>query len=219
MRIGVDFDNTIAGYDKVFLGLARDAGLIAGPLPGGKRALRDRVRRLVGGEVKWQELQAKAYGPGMGEAELMPGFRRFLNRCRDLGEPVFIVSHKSLYANHDSDGVDLRRAALAWMEAKDLFADDGSRLEARQVFFEDTRHDKLDRITGLRLSHFIDDLEEVFDEPLFPKDVAAILYAPHGDTAAPARSGAGRYRRFASWDQITEHLLDRHDRAPGRPRA
>ncbi len=36
MRIGVDFDNTIAGYDEVFAGLALEAGLVGHAPRGGK---------------------------------------------------------------------------------------------------------------------------------------------------------------------------------------
>ncbi len=207
MRIGVDFDNTIAGYDRLFAGLAVEARLFDEPPPGGKRGLRDELRRCPGGEVAWQKLQASAYGPRMIEAELMPGAARFLRACRQRGDAVFIVSHKTRYAARGGEGCDLRAAALAWMEAQGFFEDEGFGLEPGCVFFEGTRGEKLGRIARLRVSHFIDDLEELFAEPGFPEGIEAILYAPHGAPAPAAGPGPARYAAFAGWDQITEHLL------------
>lgn len=211
MRIGIDFDNTIAGYDKVFVALALEEGLIPEPLSGGKRAVREGLRGAGGGEVEWRKLQATAYGPRMAEAELTPGLSRFLIQCRRRGAALFIVSHKTRFANHGGERFDLREAALSWMVAKGFFTVEGFGLAPEQVFFEGTRAEKLARIADLGLSHFIDDLEEVLNEPAFPDGAEAILYAPHLARALPAQSPSGRYTPFADWDQITEHLFGARD--------
>jgi hypothetical protein len=203
MRIGVDFDNTIAGYDRVFATLAVEAGHFERPPAGGKRAVRDAVRRGPGGDVAWQKLQALAYGRRMIEAELIPGVARFFAACRERGLPVHIVSHKSQFAPYDPCRADLRRAALGWMEANGFFDPDGFCLEPEDVYFEPTRGDKVKRIGALGVSHFIDDLEEVFNEPAFPSGVEAILFQP-GD-AAPRPSAV--CTPFPCWGEITEHVL------------
>jgi hypothetical protein len=207
MRIGVDFDNTIAGYDAVFARLAAERGLVLDTPIGGKRALRDRLRRCAGGERAWQGLQAKAYGESMSEAELMPGVTRFLGRCRERGVSLFIVSHKTRYAARGDDRLDLREAAHAWMEVRGFFDPSGFDIARHHVFFEDTRRDKLDRIADLGVSLFVDDLEEVFEEPAFPAAVEAILYDPDEPAGRAPRTAPARYARFGSWDQITEHVL------------
>ena len=203
MRIGVDFDNTIAGYDRVFTTLALEAGLLEEAPAGGKRGVRDVLRRRPGGDQAWQKLQAEAYGARMAEAELIPGVADFFFACRARRVPVHIVSHKTRYARYDLGGVDLRRAALEWMEAKGFFAADGFGLQPGQVFFEPSRGTKLCRIAALGVSHFVDDLEEVFNEGAFPADVEAILYLPNAKTARRS----ARYTSFADWGAITEHCL------------
>ena len=207
MRIGVDFDNTIAGYDAVFTRLAAERGLVLDARFCSKRALRDHLRRFSGGERAWQGLQAKAYGERMIEAELMPGVTRFLGRCRERGVSLFIVSHKTRYAARGGDRLDLRDAAYAWMEVRGFFDHSGFDIAPHHVFFEDTRHDKLDRIAELGVSRFVDDLEEVFEEPTFPAGVEAILYAPDEPARCALQTAPARYARFGSWDQITEHVL------------
>lgn len=73
MRIGVDFDNTLACYDALFAGLAREEGLLTHTPPGGKRRVRDAVRKLPDGELAWRRLQGLAYGRHMARATLVSG--------------------------------------------------------------------------------------------------------------------------------------------------
>ena len=56
MLIGLDFDNTIVRYDRLFHRLRRERGLIPDHLPVSKRAIRDHLR-ASGREEEWTELQ------------------------------------------------------------------------------------------------------------------------------------------------------------------
>jgi hypothetical protein len=206
MRIGIDFDNTIAGYDRLFARLAVEAGVLAGSQGGGKRAVRDAVRQSAEGDVAWQRLQAQAYGARMAEAELIDGVADFLHACRAQGIQTFVVSHKTRHAGYDPLQIDLHQAALAWMEAQNFFSDGGFGLRRDHVFFEATRAAKIARIRALGLSHFIDDLEEVFAEPAFPPGVAAILFDPAGPPGAAAALPA---LRLTHWHEIHQHVFQR----------
>ncbi len=84
LRIGIDFDNTIAGYDDVFSRAARDEGLVPADFIGTKQQVREAVRRLDDGELKWQRLQGLVYGTRMAEAVMFDGVGSFLRRCRRL---------------------------------------------------------------------------------------------------------------------------------------
>jgi hypothetical protein len=200
MRIGLDFDNTIAGYDGIFAALAEERGLF-GQAPVGKKRLRDCLRRSDGGEKAWRELQSAVYGARMGGAELIDGVGEFLAACRRRGDEVHIVSHKTRYAHHASDGTDLRAAALSWMTGKGFFGADGFGLEHSDVSFHDSREEKVSRIAALDVGCFVDDLEEVFAEPAFPASVKRILFDPShcGDRS----DGLTRCR---SWWEIKEHV-------------
>jgi len=181
LRIGTDFDNTLIDYDRVFLGAARERGLVAGDFRGSKREVRDAIRLLPDGELAWQRLQGHVYGAGIGGAVMFDGADLFLRRCRALGLDVFVVSHKTRYGHLDPARVDLREAALGWMEAHGFFDVDGFGLRRENVFFEETRSAKLARIATLDCTHFIDDLEEVFADPEFPAGVRRILFAAESD--------------------------------------
>jgi hypothetical protein len=166
--------------------------------------VRDAIRaRNAEGDIAWQRLQAIAYGRRMVEAEMIAGAADFLAACRTRDVPVRIVSHKTRHAPYDPDRVDLRLAAINWMQSKGFFDVAGFGLAPGQVYFEGTRRDKVERIRELGCTHFIDDLEEVFAEPGFPREVRAILFDP----AASAAPRSGICMPLGAWCEITEYVL------------
>src|SRR3954462_371888 len=160
MRIGIDFDNTLIGYDEVFRAAARERCLLGPEFGGNKQALRDAIRLLPDGEPTWQRLQGQVYGKGIRGAAMCEGADAFLRRCRAAGNAVFVVSHKTEFGHHDPDRVNLREAALGWMETRGFFAPEIYAIPRENVFFESSRAEKLERIAALRCTCFIDDLEE-----------------------------------------------------------
>lgn len=176
MVIGTDFDNTLAAYDDLLHTLACANDWIPQATPQNKKAVRDALRRQPNGEDKWQQLQAQAYGTEMKRAGLFEGVAGFVARCRAHVAPLYIVSHKTRHAAWN--GADLHKAAWAWMEQHRFFDEDGLALPRDHVFFEPTRADKLARIARLGCTHFIDDLDETFNEAAFPGTVERILFDP-----------------------------------------
>ncbi|MBI3252239.1 MAG: hypothetical protein HYZ52_02820 [Candidatus Omnitrophica bacterium] len=203
LRIGIDFDNTIASYDELIHRVALERNLIdAGEAPN-KRTVRDRIRQRENGEVEWQMLQGIVYGPRMGEALPIHGVREFFNRCRKSGAQTFIVSHKTEYANFDPTQTPLRKAALAWMETKGFFLADGLDLSRADVYFEATRQEKIGRIQQLGCTHFVDDLEEVFREDGFPEPTMKVLFAPQ-----PPPSPLAGLAVASTWDEVARLVFD-----------
>ncbi len=203
MLIGLDFDNTIAGYDRVF----RDAAVAAG-FPGAARAttkkqVRDLVRLSPEADIAWQRLQAEVYARRMAEADLIEGVAEFLAECQRRDWDIAIISHKTETAPYDPDRINLRHAALAWMEVQGFFADSGFGLKRTNVHFCTTRTEKVARIGALRCAAFVDDLEEVFAEPDFPAGVERYLYHP----GKPLPSGA--FLAFSDWNSLGRHLFHR----------
>jgi len=200
--VGVDFDNTIADYDELMYAIALERRLIRADIAKNKKLIRDAIRALPDGETQWRSVQVMAYGPRMHEARLIEGVREFFSECRRRSIPVYIVSHKTEYANFGEASVNLREAAAAWLERHGFFAPGELGLARTGVFFESTRAEKIDRIKALRATHFIDDLEETFHESEFPRDVQKILLAVRGRPTDIAGAVS-----FATWGQIHEYLL------------
>ncbi|MBI1983210.1 MAG: phosphotransferase [Acidobacteria bacterium] len=129
------------------------------------------------------------------------GVKGFFLTCKQRGIPVRIISHKTTYPNLGESPVNLRSAAMVWLEQQGFFARDGLGVARTHVYFESSRAEKIARIERLGVTHFIDDLEETFSEPAFPGHVEKILYS----TDPPVRTGA--ITRLGSWAQIREYLL------------
>lgn len=204
MRIGVDFDNTIAGYDRLFEALAAEAGLLPAGSVRGKTAVRDALRAQPEGETAWRRLQALAYGPRIAEAELLPGVEEFFRACRERGVRVRVVSHKTRLAAGGDGQTDLRQCAREFLRRHGAFAPAGWGLNEADVFFEPTREAKAARIRELGCTHFVDDLPEVFQHPDFPPACQRLLFDPAGAAAEAHLPGA---RRFVDWRGVLEYVF------------
>lgn len=195
MRIGIDFDNTIACYDRLFHQLAAERGLIDGSTPATKTAVRDELRHH-GHEEAWTALQGEAYGQRINEATPFPGVAKFIGQCLRAGHRVNVVSHRTLQP-FAGPPCDLHAAARGWLRQHGLLgreAGSGVALCDDDVFFELTKADKLSRIADLRCDCFIDDLPEFLSDADFPGDVDRLLFDPHD-----RHEGSGVYRRFQAW--------------------
>jgi hypothetical protein len=198
LAIGLDLDNTLICYDEAFRAVALERGLIPEGFAGGKQKLCAHLQTLPQGETQWQKLQGYVYGAGISSAQLFDGVLAFLARTRSLGAEVFIASHKTQFGHFDETRVDLRRAALGFLKKAKVF----DYLQESQVFFGATRAEKIARIAERRCDVFIDDLEEIFADPAFPRPIRKLLFAPaHPDIK-------GNWEICANWAQIEQKVFD-----------
>ncbi|HEV8022116.1 MAG TPA: hypothetical protein VGP41_12670 [Candidatus Lustribacter sp.] len=203
MRIGLDLDNTLINYDRLFFEVATARGLIPAGFTGTKRDIRDHVRLLPGvdGEIEWQRLQAEVYGPAIAGATAADGALDFIARARARGAELTIVSHKTEFSNLGTERVSLRAAARGWLLAAGMLGADA--VPESNLYFEDTREAKIARIVALRCTHFIDDLEEVFDDPAFPPHVQRLLFS----TSAEVPDSGRAYASYGSFKEIADALI------------
>ncbi|MCY2987793.1 MAG: haloacid dehalogenase-like hydrolase [Planctomycetota bacterium] len=202
MLIGVDFDNTLVCYDRLFHQLALELALIPATLPADKESVRDYLR-AAGHEDQWTELQGLAYGLRIGEAVQFPGAGEFFRGCHEQGIPVCVVSHKTRLPVRGPQ-VDLQQAARGWLAGQGFHDPEGIGLPIEQVFFAETKVGKLRRIAAQRCTHFIDDLPEFLREPDFPQGVERLLFDPQARHA-----GKVPFLCLSSWDLLHERLLFR----------
>ena len=197
MRIGIDFDNTIACYDSLFHKMALRNGLIPQATPVNKVAVRDHLRN-AGKEPVWTELQGLVYGKHMDEADIYPGVHNFIVTAIEHGHEVNIVSHKT---RHPVIGprYDLHHAARHWIELN-LILNGKQLLTRERLFFEPTREAKLARIERCGCEIFIDDLPEILTAPTFPSQTSAILFDPEGHHAMPDLPV------YSSWFDIMKYV-------------
>ena len=202
MRIGIDFDNTIANYDQAFPNVARILGYET--KTNNKRDLKAELQALENGDSHWQKVQGLAYGRHISFATLYPGVFEFILRAKSLGVELFIISHKTEFGHFDEQKMPLRDAATSWLIDQNIVGNAKTQIVATNVFFAATRDEKVEKISELNLDVFVDDLEEVLSDRAFPIQTRKILFGSMGDSL-------GELSWIPSWREISDELFGELD--------
>ena len=185
MIIGIDLDNTIIDYRNAFWRAGLSTGIFSerdknsfsvenGKFPN-KNQIKHRLKIEDNDDFKWKSLQGQVYGRFIQNATLYPGVANFLLHCKQREVKIYIISHKTEFGHHDKSKTSLRKAALHFLEQKDLLSGDYG-IQMKDIFFFDTRCDKVNKVAELNCNYFIDDLPEVFLEQRFPEKTTKILF-------------------------------------------
>jgi len=172
--IGLDFDNTLVRYDKLFHQLAVEKGLISPSIECCKTTIRDHLRKHKK-DHEFTLLQAEVYGEQIKQAEPAEGMIDALINAKRNSKKFVIVSHKTKYP-YKGPKYNLRASAIKWLHKYGFLDEEGIGLSMEDIYFEDTKEEKAARIDSLRCTYYIDDLEEVLDQ--LNNRVTKILYSP-----------------------------------------
>ncbi|QNI95435.1 hypothetical protein SynA15127_02371 [Synechococcus sp. A15-127] len=202
MKIGLDFDNTIACYDNSISLLSEKISNLPTSVNRTKLGLRDFLRSQ-GRESEWTEFQGELYGPGMCHAEPFPDAIKTMQLLSEYGHDLVIVSHRSRYP-YAGPSYDLHSFALQWIDTHlkpaGLFLDSGSE---EKVYFLETRDLKLSQISNLNCAVFLDDLQEVLNSPLFPDNTFPILFKPFESSE---KVGISNMTVISCWPELLKNL-------------
>jgi len=201
MRIGIDFDNTIANYDNVFKKTSAKYKLINHLWVGNKKQLKKEIIKKTKNEEVWKKIQGKVYGKYMHLSKLNLDFDNFLLRSRLKGIDVFIVSHKTIYGHYDKEKILLRKVAMKWMHNQRFFNKHFYGLDSKNIFFEKSIQDKIKRINKLKLDYFVDDLNLILTHKLFSKKTKKILYGNEKKLRP-----SSKYIVLNNWLGISNHI-------------
>jgi len=204
MRIGIDFDNTIACYDGVFHKAAVERGLIPSDVHTDKTSVRNYLRE-IDREEAWTELQGYVYGARMDLVAPYPGVKRFVSEALAGGHSLFIISHKTK-SPYLGPRYDLHDAARSFLSQQSLVLDGVSGIAPQNAFFEVTLVEKLARIRAQKCDVFIDDLPELLEESDFPNETRGILFDPLKHYPDGMYKGM-RYESYPDWATIRQTIL------------
>ena len=167
MRIGIDIDNTIICYDRVFAAVAISRGYSVH-----SNASKTEVKKWFHERDMHQaftHLQGEVYGKFIDLANLFDGVLAFIEFAKKSGCHLFLVSHKTRYPLV-GEKVDLHKSARNFLIDKNVISKSGVvGVPPNNVFFESTLNRKINRISTLNLDFFIDDLLQIFEHSDFPK--------------------------------------------------
>jgi len=194
-KIGIDLDNTIINYDKVFFNLALKKKLITTNNILTKKTLRDQIRNRQDGEKDWQKLQGSVYGKFIKDASIFPGFQKFLWRCNIQQIHVEIVSHKTIYGHFDETRTNLRDSAESF-----LFEELGSKSfeSIKKIVFYSTLEKKIEYLENAGFDLVIDDLEKVL-KSINSNKIKKILFNPSQEKTT--------LLNYSNWEHISMSLF------------
>lgn len=157
MKIGIDFDNTIANYENAFYRAALDRGLVPKDISQKKNHVRDFLNKN-NKKNAFTELQGYIYGARMDLARPFVHSLDFIKKAKIKNHEIYVVSHKS---RHPIRGpkYNLHEAATNFLVDWGFLDQDC--LTLSDIYFEETKEKKISRIYDLEIEIFIDDLPEI----------------------------------------------------------
>lgn len=195
--IGFDLDNTIIDYRLSANHYAQKIGIEnIHSLP--------ELRKVLNGHDQeddaWTRAQSWVYGEGLRFATIQENLTAQLTRLKDLDFSIFVVSHKTEYGPKKYGSVAFVNLALEWLSASSL----SSALSKNvNLFFEESRELKLERINRLKLNFFVDDLPEVLEDYLFPKETIGIHFREDSTSSRRATPAIGNFSQLT--DLVTSY--------------
>ena len=135
------------------------------------------LRKFSDSDHEWQLAQSWLYTSGLEFAQLGLGSIDLISYLSQKGYHLYIVSHKTSHTPKFCGQIPLHDLANNWIRKSALssyFRD------PERIYFEPTRKAKIGVIRKLSLDYFVDDLEEVFEDPNFPSHTKRILIYKRG---------------------------------------
>ena len=179
MKLGIDFDNTIACYDRSFQEYARTHSICLEDYETPKISVRRALREKPRGNLDWTKLQGEVYGSRMSYAQPYEGFFLFLEECLSRTWQVVIISHRTLYPAIGKP-TNLHSVVLDWLKEHHIISEDT--LTPYQCFYETTLVNKIFRISEELCDVFIDDLPSVLQHQSFPSSTNPVLFGSTHDS-------------------------------------
>ena len=198
MIIGLDFDITLVIYDELFAKVAKEQGV------GNNEALNDKITirnylRSMNQEELFTKIQGEVYGKRITEARAAKNMVNTLIILNQRGIKLNIISHKTK-TPYKGPRYDLHESAWKWIK-ENLKDHDGRQLfEESDVYFEETKEKKVDRIRDCKCTHFIDDLPEILE--MIDGKIVKVLYCPKN------REERHGMKVMSDWTQLQKILDD-----------
>ena len=172
MKIGIDLDNTIVDYSKIFSEIGQEVSCNKNLT--NKELLSDHLRS-TNQEKLWTKIQGEVYGPRMNEANIQQGFKEALISCVNHIDEVVIISHRTIYPVAGGK-FNMHKVAHNWIR-NNIILDQAISGIKITVIFETTISKKINSIKSQNINFFIDDHLGVLTHKLFPREVKRIHYS------------------------------------------
>ena len=176
MIFGIDFDNTIVNYNLAFKKVIKKEKInLSKSLEKEKFDSKIQIRNyfLKNNDIDlWKKIQSKVYSKYIFEGYLNIEILKLLKYLDKKKIKFYIVSHKTIYP-YFGKKINLHRLSKKWLRLN-FFNLKNNFKKNYKSFFETTKKKKLNKIKLLKITHFIDDLDEILN--LLPANINKIKF-------------------------------------------
>lgn len=204
MIIGIDLDNTILNYDYSFLKHAIRKKLISSNKKSiNKETIKNKIEKIS--RKEWTILQGEVYGKYIYDAKIDGVFIKFLKLLKKNNIIIKIISHKTKFPILGKQ-INLHQKSLQYLKKFIPY----ELVINKNIFFENTLTDKVNRISECKCDYFIDDLNKVFNHKNFPSKTHKILYSNSKNSFS--NNWSDIYRNFKTKIDINNKLTGKNNK-------
>lgn len=169
IKFGFDLDNTVINYDKAIEKWCSKNKIY---IFKNVIELKLYISKLGNYQNRWLDIQEWLYTEGLAYATLQTGVKTIFDYLLLKNSHLYVISHKSSISAKKK--LDLINPVWVWLNKELNQYFENSKIE---IYFEETREKKINRITNLGITHFLDDLVEIFQNPNFPRQTKAFWFS------------------------------------------
>jgi|LakMenEpi03Aug12_release.lakeMendotaPanAssembly.Ray.scaffolds.fasta_scaffold398685_2 hypothetical protein len=169
--LGIDFDNTIISYDKVFYSIALKKKLVKKKIQKKKTIIKKEIIKYSN-EDEWTRIQGLAYGKYISKAKQYPNALTILKNL-SLKYKLYLISHKTKKP-FIGKNYNLRKKAMMWLRKNNFINSIESPFNSKDIYFENTVKKKIQRIKKLKCNIYIDDLKAILS--MLPNKIKKIHF-------------------------------------------
>jgi hypothetical protein len=166
MIFGIDFDNTIVNYDLVFKSILKKEIKLKNKNLNSKKNIKSFL--IKNNRLKeWKNIQSKVYSIHIFKAGVNKEILKLMKFLDNKKINFYIVSHKTLYP-YVGKKINLHKLSRKWLK-DNIFNKKNNFKKKYKIYFEKTKIQKIKRIKILKITHFVDDLDEILNK--IPKKI------------------------------------------------
>lgn len=194
IKLGIDLDNTIICYDKLIIRLIKKKfpEIKINKSNNSKQILKKKILKNYGND-EWTKLQGQIYGKKIQSAILFDGFNEVIEQLKESFD-IYIISHKTKYPAIGKK-INLRNAAKRLLKEKKISYCKNELIKSENIFFAETKKEKIKIIKQQKIDIFIDDLDQILK--LLPNKISKIHFSKYKTN----------YVNFYEWKKISKYLL------------
>jgi len=171
MIFGIDFDNTIVNYDSVFRDVLKKENKIINKSLISKKNIKNYFVKN-NNITEWRQLQSKVYSSYIHKANVNKEILKLMKFLDNKKIKFYIVSHKTLYP-YTGKKINLHKLSKEWLR-NNIFNKKNNFQKKYKYYFENSKESKIKKIKSLKITHFVDDLDEILNK--LPNKIVKIKF-------------------------------------------